>query len=61
MQIREALAILKRISTASATGWRRSPRKYRDTPMAGRSNLQTGGADPFGYKMATHARRLRTP
>ena len=32
-------------------------RKYRDTPMAGRSNLQQAVPITFGYKMATAARR----
>jgi 3-carboxy-cis,cis-muconate cycloisomerase len=53
LQIREALALieaeLERICAALAT----LARKYRDTPMAGRSNLQQAVPITFGYKMAT--------
>ncbi len=66
MQIREALVLietsLERISDALAN----LARKYRDTPMAGRSNLQQAVPITFGYKMATilaaferHKQRLR--
>ncbi len=52
LQIREALAIveddLKAISAALAD----LARRYRDTPMAGRSNLQQAVPVTFGYKMA---------
>ena len=41
-------------------------KKYRDTPMAGRSNLQQAVPITFGYKMATvlaaferHKQRLK--
>ena len=36
-------------------------KKYRDTPMAGRSNLQQAVPITFGYKMATLLGRLRAP
>ena len=53
LQIREALTLvaadLDRIADALAT----LARKYRDTPMAGRSNLQQAVPITFGYKMAT--------
>ncbi|MGB6569372.1 MAG: lyase family protein, partial [Xanthobacteraceae bacterium] len=53
MQIREALTLiggdLDRIADALAA----LARKYRDTPMAGRSNLQQAVPITFGYKMAT--------
>jgi 3-carboxy-cis,cis-muconate cycloisomerase len=52
LQIREALALIEadidRISAALAD----LARKYRDTPMAGRSNLQQAVPITFGYKMA---------
>src|SRR6188474_383184 len=51
MQIREALAIVEKdiddISDALA-------KKHRDTPMAGRSNLQQAVPITFGYKVATY-------
>src|SRR5579871_3429769 len=53
MQIREALVLVEqeidRISEALAG----MAKKYRDTPMAGRSNLQQAVPITFGYKMAT--------
>ena len=53
MQIREGLAIvdddLKAISAALA----KLARKYRDTPIVGRSNLQQAIPVTFGYKIAT--------
>jgi 3-carboxy-cis,cis-muconate cycloisomerase len=53
LQIREALTLvgadLDRIAGALAA----LARKYRDTPMAGRSNLQQAVPITFGYKMAT--------
>jgi 3-carboxy-cis,cis-muconate cycloisomerase len=52
LQIRESLAIveddLKAISAALAD----LARRHRDTPMAGRSNLQQAVPVTFGYKMA---------
>ena len=41
--------------------WRSSPRRYRDTPMVGRSNLQQAVPVTFGYKMAGAAFRHRAP
>src|ERR1700723_2004098 len=66
LQIREALTLiegdLERIADALAA----LARKYRDTPMAGRSNLQQAVPITFGYKMATilaaferHKQRLK--
>ncbi|MBX6327379.1 MAG: 3-carboxy-cis,cis-muconate cycloisomerase [Pseudolabrys sp.] len=53
LQIRESLALIEKdivgISDALAT----LAEKYRDTPMAGRSNLQQAVPITFGYKMAT--------
>jgi 3-carboxy-cis,cis-muconate cycloisomerase len=53
MQIREGLAIvddeLKAIGQALAA----LARRYRDTPIVGRSNLQQAIPVTFGYKMAT--------
>jgi 3-carboxy-cis,cis-muconate cycloisomerase len=53
LQIREALKLIEadldRISATLAD----LARKYRDTPMAGRSNLQQAVPITFGYKMAT--------
>ena len=53
MQIREGLALieadLKAISVALAS----LARRYRDTPVAGRSNLQQAIPVTFGFKMAT--------
>jgi 3-carboxy-cis,cis-muconate cycloisomerase len=52
LQIREALTLIEadldRISATLAG----LARKYRDTPMAGRSNLQQAVPITFGYKMA---------
>jgi 3-carboxy-cis,cis-muconate cycloisomerase len=66
MQIREGLTLIEgslaRISDALAS----LAKKYRDTPMAGRSNLQQAVPITFGYKMATllaaferHKQRLK--
>src|ERR1700689_3728801 len=53
LQIREALKLIEadldRISATLAD----LARKYRDTPMAGRSNSQQAVPITFGYKMAT--------
>ncbi|MEO8739013.1 MAG: adenylosuccinate lyase family protein [Casimicrobiaceae bacterium] len=53
LQIREGLAIvdvdLKAISSALA----KLARRYRDTPIVGRSNLQQAIPVTFGYKLAT--------
>ncbi|HEX8828697.1 MAG TPA: adenylosuccinate lyase family protein, partial [Xanthobacteraceae bacterium] len=65
MQIREALVLIERHLDAIADALAALARKYRDTPMAGRSNLQQAVPITFGYKMATllaaferHKRRL---
>ena len=53
MQIREALALIEADLDAIADALAALARKYRDTPMAGRSNLQQAVPITFGYKMAT--------
>jgi len=66
MQIREALDILEKEIDAIANALAALAKKYRDTPMAGRSNLQQAVPITFGYKMATllgaferHKQRLK--
>ena len=66
MQIRDALVLVEddlRAISASLAGL---ARKYRDTPMAGRSNLQQATPITFGYKCAVllagfqrHLQRLK--
>ncbi len=53
MQIREALDIVDEELAAIATALADLARRYRDTPVAGRSNLQQAIPVTFGYKMAT--------
>jgi len=53
MQIGEALDILGGEIDAIADSLAGLAKKYRDTPMAGRSNLQQAVPITFGYKMAT--------
>jgi 3-carboxy-cis,cis-muconate cycloisomerase len=53
MQIREALTLIERHLDAIIGALAALARKYRDTPMAGRSNLQQAVPITFGYKMAT--------
>ena len=53
MQIREALVIVEAHIDNIADALAGLARKYRDTPMAGRSNLQQAVPITFGYKMAT--------
>ncbi len=53
LQIREALALVEAQLDAIAGALAELARKYRDTPMAGRSNLQQAVPITFGYKMAT--------
>jgi 3-carboxy-cis,cis-muconate cycloisomerase len=53
MQMREALAILESEINGIADALAMLAKKYRDTPMAGRSNLQQAVPITFGYKMAT--------
>ncbi len=66
LQIREALTLIEADIDAIANALAALARKYRDTPMAGRSNLQQAVPITFGYKMATllaafdrHKQRLR--
>src|SRR5271169_3543276 len=53
MQIREGLTLIENDLNAIADALAALARKYRDTPMAGRSNLQQAVPITFGYKMAT--------
>jgi len=53
MQIREALDIIEKELDGISDGLASLAKKYRDTPMAGRSNLQQAVPITFGYKMAT--------
>jgi len=53
MQIREALTLVEADLDAIAGALAELSRKYRDTPMAGRSNLQQAVPITFGYKTAT--------
>ena len=66
LQVREALTLVEADIDAIANALAELARKYRDTPMAGRSNLQQAVPITFGYKMATvlaaferHKRRLQ--
>src|SRR5260221_10600436 len=66
MQIREALVIVEKDLDGICDGLAALAKKYRDTPMAGRSNLQQAVPITFGYKMATmlaaferHKQRLK--
>jgi 3-carboxy-cis,cis-muconate cycloisomerase len=53
MQIREALALVEQDLAAIADSLTGLARRYRDTPMVGRSNLQQAVPITFGYKVAT--------
>jgi len=53
LQIRESLDLIERDLDGIADALARLAKKYRDTPMAGRSNLQQAVPITFGYKMAT--------
>jgi len=53
LQIRDALAIVDGELTAISRALATLARKHRDTPMAGRSNLQQAIPITFGYKVAT--------
>jgi 3-carboxy-cis,cis-muconate cycloisomerase len=53
LQIREALTLIEADLDAISAALAGLARKYRDTPMAGRSNLQQAVPITFGYKMAT--------
>ena len=66
MQIREGLAIIEKDINDISDSLAALAKKYRDTPMAGRSNLQQAVPITFGYKMATilaaferHKQRLK--
>jgi 3-carboxy-cis,cis-muconate cycloisomerase len=53
MQIRAALDLIERDMEAIAAALAELSRRYRDTPMAGRSNLQQAVPLTFGFKTAT--------
>ncbi|HEX5612258.1 MAG TPA: adenylosuccinate lyase family protein [Burkholderiales bacterium] len=53
LQIREGLALVAQDLEAISAALASLARKHRDTPMAGRSNLQQATPITFGYKMAT--------
>ena len=53
LQIREGLAIIDEELAAISRALAKLARDHRDTPMAGRSNLQQAIPITFGYKMAT--------
>jgi 3-carboxy-cis,cis-muconate cycloisomerase len=66
MQIRDALDLVEQDLRAISASLAGLARRYRDTPMAGRSNLQHAVPITFGYKMAVllagfqrHLERLR--
>ena len=66
LQIRDALALVEQDLQAIAASLGSLAKRYRDTPMAGRSNLQQAVPITFGYKMAVllagfqrHLARLR--
>jgi 3-carboxy-cis,cis-muconate cycloisomerase len=54
MQIRESLALIEADIDAISDSLAALAKKYRDTPMAGRSNLQQAVPITFGYKVATY-------
>jgi len=53
LQIQEALALVEDDLTAISGHLADLARRYRETPMAGRSNLQQAVPITFGYKAAT--------
>jgi 3-carboxy-cis,cis-muconate cycloisomerase len=53
LQIQESLAIIGSEINAISDALAALAKKYRDTPMAGRSNLQQAVPITFGYKIAT--------
>jgi 3-carboxy-cis,cis-muconate cycloisomerase len=66
LQIRDGLRLVERDLEAIADSLAFLATRYRDTPMAGRSNLQQAVPITFGYKMAVllagfdrHLQRLR--
>jgi 3-carboxy-cis,cis-muconate cycloisomerase len=54
LQIREGLSLIEQDIAAISDSLAALARKYRDTPMAGRSNLQQAVPITFGYKVATY-------
>src|SRR6266478_4906617 len=54
MQIRQALSLIEEDLAAISGHLADLARRYRDTPMAGRSNLQQAVPITFGYKVATY-------
>jgi 3-carboxy-cis,cis-muconate cycloisomerase len=54
MQIRESLELIEKDINAISDSLAALAKKYRDTPMAGRSNLQQAVPITFGYKCATY-------
>jgi 3-carboxy-cis,cis-muconate cycloisomerase len=66
LQIRDALVLVEAEVVAIANALAALAKRHRDTPMAGRSNLQQAVPITFGYKVATllaamerHRQRLR--
>src|SRR5712675_1283230 len=53
MQIREGLALVEQEIDGISDALAGLAKRYRDTPMAGRSNLQQAVPITFGYKVAT--------
>ena len=53
LQMREGLALVERDLAAISGSLAALARKYRDTPIIGRSNLQQATPITFGYKMAS--------
>jgi 3-carboxy-cis,cis-muconate cycloisomerase len=53
LQIKESLALVENEIDGICDALAGLAKKYRDTPMAGRSNLQQAVPITFGYKMAT--------
>jgi 3-carboxy-cis,cis-muconate cycloisomerase len=53
LQIKESLALIEAEIEGICDALAALAKKYRDTPMAGRSNLQQAVPITFGYKMAT--------
>ncbi len=54
LQIRDALDLVEKDIDAICASLADLARRYRDTPMAGRSNLQQAVPITFGYKCATY-------
>src|SRR5258707_6481530 len=54
LQIREALDLIETDLVAISDALAALAKRYRDTPMAGRSNLQQAVPITFGYKAATY-------